>query len=147
MAILVDENTKVLVQGITGRDGSFHTRLMLDYGTKVVAGVTPGKGGQEVHGVRVYNTVKEAVEETGANTSIIFVPPKFAVDAIFEAAEAGIKLIVTITEGIPALEESKVFDFLKKEFSRNMHYIMFSLCFSTTNMHNWNCSALGCNYN
>jgi len=118
MAILVDENTKVLVQGITGRDGSFHTRLMLDYGTKVVAGVTPGKGGQEVHGVRVYNTVKEAVEETGANTSIIFVPPKFAVDAIFEAAEAGIKLIVTITEGIPALEESKVFDFLKKVGAR-----------------------------
>lgn len=118
MAILVDENTKVLVQGITGRDGSFHTRLMLDYGTKVVAGVTPGKGGQEVHGVRVYNTVKEAVEETGAKTSIIFVPPKFAVDAIFEAAEAGIKLIVTITEGIPALEESKVFDFLKKVGAR-----------------------------
>jgi len=118
MAILVDENTKVLVQGITGRDGSFHTRLMLDYGTKVVAGVTPGKGGQKVHGVRVYNTVKEAVEETGANTSIIFVPPKFAVDAIFEAAEAGIKLIVTITEGIPALEESKVFDFLKKVGAR-----------------------------
>ncbi|MCD6123722.1 succinate--CoA ligase subunit alpha [bacterium] len=118
MAILVDKNTKVLVQGITGRDGSFHTRLMLDYGTKVVAGVTPGKGGQEVHGVRVYNTVKEAVEETGANTSIIFVPPKFAVDAIFEAAEAGIKLIVTITEGIPALEESKVFDFLKKVGAR-----------------------------
>ncbi|HHH80779.1 MAG TPA: succinate--CoA ligase subunit alpha, partial [candidate division Zixibacteria bacterium] len=113
-----DENTKVLVQGITGRDGSFHTRLMLDYGTKVVAGVTPGKGGQKVHGVRVYNTVKEAVEETGANTSIIFVPPKFAVDAIFEAAEAGIKLIVTITEGIPALEESKVFDFLKKVGAR-----------------------------
>jgi len=118
MAILVDENTKVLVQGITGRDGSFHTRLMLDYGTKVVAGVTPGKGGQKVHEVRVYNTVKEAVEETGANTSIIFVPPKFAVDAIFEAAEAGIKLIVTITEGIPALEESKVFDFLKKVGAR-----------------------------
>ncbi len=114
MAIYVDENTRVVVQGITGRDGAFHTRMMLDYGTKVVSGVTPGKGGQEVHGVPVFNTVREAVEKTGANTSIIFVPPKFATDAILEAAESGISLIVTITEGIPAMDEAKIYDFLKK---------------------------------
>ncbi len=118
MSIYVDEGTKVVVQGITGRDGAFHTKLMLEYGTKVVAGVTPGKGGQQVHGVPVFNTVREAVEKTGANTSIVFVPPKFAADAILEAAEAGIELIVVITEGIPAIEEAKVFDFLKKVGSR-----------------------------
>ena len=118
MSIYVDERTKVLVQGITGRDGAFHTKLMLDYGTKVVAGVTPGKGGQEVHGVPVFNTVREAVEQTGANTSIVFVPPKFASDAVFEAAESGISLIVTISEGIPALEEAKIYDFLKKVGAR-----------------------------
>ncbi|MCD6418871.1 succinate--CoA ligase subunit alpha [bacterium] len=118
MSIYVDEKTKVLVQGITGRDGAFHTKLMLDYGTKVVAGVTPGKGGQEVHGVPVFNTVREAVEQTEANTSIVFVPPKFASDAVFEAAESGISLIVTISEGIPALEEAKIYDFLKKVGAR-----------------------------
>lgn len=118
MSILVDENTKVLIQGITGRDGSFHTQTMLDYGTKVVAGVTPGKGGMDIHGVPVFNTVLDAVKETDANTSVVFVPPKFAVDAIFEAAEAGIDLIVTITEGIPALDGAKIYDFMKKIGSR-----------------------------
>ncbi len=101
MAILLTKDNRVIVQGITGRDGSFHTGLMLEYGTKVVGGVTPGKGGQEVHGVPVFNTVKEAVKETGADTSIIFVPARFAADAMMEAIDAGIKLVVTITEGIP----------------------------------------------
>ncbi|MCD6594780.1 succinate--CoA ligase subunit alpha [bacterium] len=118
MAIFVDENTKVVVQGITGRDGAFHTKAMLDYGTKIVAGVTPGKGGQEVEGIPVFDTMLEAVNETGANTSIIFVPPKFSVNAIYEAAEAQIDLIVAITEGIPALDESRIFDFLKKKGTR-----------------------------
>ncbi|RKZ25750.1 succinate--CoA ligase subunit alpha, partial [bacterium] len=114
MAIYVDENTKVVVQGITGRDGSFHTKAMLDYGTKIVAGVTPGKGGQKVEGVPVFDTMLDAVNETGANTSIIFVPPKFSIDAIYEAAESRVDLIVAITEGIPALDESRIYDFLKK---------------------------------
>ncbi len=118
MSIYVDEKTKVVVQGITGRDGAFHTKLMLDYGTKIVAGVTPGKGGQEIHGVPVFNTVREAVDITGADTSILFVPPKFASDAVFEAAEAGVALIVTISEGIPALDEAKIYDFLKKVGAR-----------------------------
>ncbi|MCX7703039.1 MAG: succinate--CoA ligase subunit alpha [Planctomycetota bacterium] len=104
MGVLVDRRTKVVVQGITGSQGAFHTRLMLDYGTKIVAGVTPGKGGQQVEGIMVYNTVEEAVKRTEANVSIIFVPPAFAKDAIMEAAEAGIKLIVVITEGIPTLD-------------------------------------------
>ena len=112
MSILVDENTKVVVQGITGRDGSFHTKMMLQYGTKVVAGVTPGKGGQKVEGVPVFNTMEEAVKETGADTSIIFVPAPFAVDAMYEAADAGIKLIVCITEGIPVDEMTKVVKYL-----------------------------------
>ncbi len=101
MAILVNKDTKVVVQGITGRDGSFHAKLMKEYGTNVVAGVTPGKGGMEVEGIPVFNTMKEAVKETGANTSIIFVPAPFAADAIMEAADSGVKLIVAITEGIP----------------------------------------------
>ncbi|RKY13784.1 MAG: succinate--CoA ligase subunit alpha [Planctomycetota bacterium] len=104
MAVLVNAETKVLVQGITGSHGSFHTRLMLDYGTKIVAGVTPGKGGQEEHGVPVFDTVEEAVGATGAEASVIFVPPAFAADAVMEAAAAGIKLIVVITEGIPTLD-------------------------------------------
>jgi len=104
MAVLVNAETKVLVQGITGSHGSFHTRLMLDYGTKIVAGVTPGKGGQEQHGVPVFDTVEEAVGATGAEASVIFVPPAFAADAVMEAAAAGIKLIVVITEGIPTLD-------------------------------------------
>lgn len=101
MSILIDKNTKVLVQGITGKEGSFHTSQMLDYGTKVVAGVTPGKGGQVEHGVPVFNTVKEAVAKTGAEASVIFVPAPFAADAVSEAAQAGVKLIVCITEGVP----------------------------------------------
>ncbi|TES90784.1 MAG: succinate--CoA ligase subunit alpha [Candidatus Cloacimonadota bacterium] len=115
MSILIDKSTKLVVQGITGRDGSFHTKKMLEYGTEVVAGVTPGKKGQQVEGVPVFNTVKEAVEQTGANTSILFVPAKFAVDAIYEAGDAGIKLIVAVSEGIPALDMVKVVSFLNKK--------------------------------
>ena len=102
MAVLLDSRARVLVQGITGREGSFHTKLMLEYGTRVVAGVTPGKGGMEVHGVPVYDSVQEAVgEHPEINTSIIFVPAPFAPDAVYESIDAGIKLIVVITEGIP----------------------------------------------
>jgi succinyl-CoA synthetase alpha subunit len=104
MSILVDKNTKVVVQGITGGAGSFHTKHMVEYGTKVVAGVTPGKGGSEVHGVPVFDTVSEAVEKTGANCSMIMVPAAFCRDAILEAADSGVKLVVTITEGIPTLD-------------------------------------------
>ncbi len=113
MAVLLSENTKVVVQGITGRDGSFHTKQMLEYGTKIVAGVTPGKKGEVVHGVPVFNSVQESVNETGANTSIIFVPAKFAQDAIYESIDAGIKLIVTITEGIPALWMTEVMSYIR----------------------------------
>ncbi len=108
MSILIDKTTRVVVQGITGRDGSFHTRQMIDYGTKVVAGVTPGKGGEHVHGVPVYNTVAEAVRRTGANTSVIYVPPTCTIDALYEAADAGVKLVVCITEGVPADDILKV---------------------------------------
>lgn len=102
MSILVDKNTRLLVQGITGGEGTFHTEKMQEYGTNVVAGVTPGKGGQEHLGVPVFNTVSEGVEQTGANASVVFVPPAFAADAVMESADAGIALIVCITEGIPA---------------------------------------------
>ena len=112
MSILVDKNTRLLVQGITGREGKFHTEQMLAYGTNVVAGVTPGRGGQEVLGVPVFDTVKEAVAETGANASVIFVPAPFAPDAIVEAADAGIPLVVCITEGIPALDMIPVVAYL-----------------------------------
>lgn len=108
LSILIDEKTKVLVQGATGRDGSFHTKQMLDYGTSVVAGVTPGKAGSEVHGVPVFDSVQEAVDATGANTSIIFVPHRFAVDAIYESAAAGVSLVVCISEGIPILDMASV---------------------------------------
>lgn len=108
MAILVDEHTRVLVQGITGREGSFHTRQCLQYGTKVVAGVTPGKGGTRVDGVPVFDTVGQAVRETGANASLIFVPAPFAADAILEAADEGVRLIVCITEGVPVRDMIKV---------------------------------------
>jgi len=101
MSILVDEKTRVLVQGITGREGSFHTQQMLAYGTNVVAGVTPGKGGQTVHDVPVFDTVAEAVEKTEPNAAMIFVPPRFAAEAILEAAEGGIELVICLTEGIP----------------------------------------------
>ncbi|MBW2096009.1 MAG: succinate--CoA ligase subunit alpha [Deltaproteobacteria bacterium] len=113
MSILVDENSKVIVQGITGKEGSFHTKQMLEYGTRIVAGVTPGKGGMVSEGVTVFNTVREAVEKAGANVSCIFVPPPFAADAIIEAAAAGIAVIVCITEGIPTLDMIKVAAFLK----------------------------------
>lgn len=104
MSVLIDKNTKVIVQGITGRDGSFHARKMKEYGTNVVGGTSPGKGGQEVDGIPVFNSVKEAVDETGANTSVVFVPAPFAKDAMLEAADAGIKLIVCITEGVPVID-------------------------------------------
>lgn len=117
MSILIDKSTKLAVQGITGRDGSFHTKQMLEYGTHVVAGVTPGKGGEQVESVPVFNTVKEAVEQTGANTSILFVPAKFAIDAIYEAGDAGIRLIVAVSEGIPALDMVKVVAFLDEKGS------------------------------
>ncbi|MBW1690575.1 MAG: succinate--CoA ligase subunit alpha [Deltaproteobacteria bacterium] len=113
MSILVDENTKVVVQGITGREGTFHTTQMLAYGTDIVAGVTPGKGGVEVEGVPVLNRVIDAVEAYGANTSCIFVPPAFAPDAMLEAAEAGIGVIACITEGIPTIDMIKVTRFLR----------------------------------
>lgn len=112
MAILVDENTRLLVQGITGREGSFHTRQAVEYGTKVVAGVTPGKGGAVADGIPVFNTVAEAKDRTGANTSVIFVPPPFAADAIMEAADAGLALVIAITEGIPLLDMIRVKQFL-----------------------------------
>ncbi len=115
MSIFVDKKSKVIVQGITGRDGSFHTRQMLEYGTKVVGGVTPGKGGQKLDGVPIFNTVADAVQKTKANTSIIFVPVAFAADAILEAAEAGIKLIVCITEGVPANDMTRVYNYLKNK--------------------------------
>lgn len=108
MAILVDRNTRLLVQGITGREGSFHTEQMLAYGTQVVAGMTPGRGGQKVHGVPVYDTVRQAVRETGANASIIYVPARGAADAILEAADAGLGLVVCITEGVPTLDMVRV---------------------------------------
>jgi succinyl-CoA synthetase alpha subunit len=118
MAILIDENTKVLVQGITGKEGRFHTKQMIMYGTKVVAGVTPHKEGQEVEGVPVYNTVKKAVSETGANVSCIFVPPAFAPSAILEAVDAGIELVVCITEGIPVSDMVVVYDYVRKKGAR-----------------------------
>lgn len=112
MSILVDENSRIVVQGVTGREGSFHTKQMLEYGTMVAAGVTPGKGGREVEGVPVFNTVKQAVEKQEVNVSCIFVPPPFAADAIMDAASAGIKVIVCITEGIPVLDMVKVARFI-----------------------------------
>ncbi|MFH1135998.1 MAG: succinate--CoA ligase subunit alpha [Pseudomonadota bacterium] len=114
MSILVDINTKVLVQGITGSEGRFHTERMLEYGTKVVAGMTPGKGGQEVLGVPVFDTVRDAAAKTGANASVIFVPPALAADAIMEAADAGLGLAVCITEGIPALDMARVKHYLRE---------------------------------
>ncbi len=112
MSIFVNKNTKLVVQGITGKEGSFHTRQCIEYGTNVVAGVTPGKSGQKMDNVPVFNTVKDAVESTGANASMIFVPPPFCADAIMEAADAGVNLIVTITEGIPVFDMVKVKNFL-----------------------------------
>ncbi|MCL4297796.1 MAG: succinate--CoA ligase subunit alpha [Anaerolineae bacterium] len=118
MSILVGKNTRLLVQGITGREGAFHTQQMKEYGTNVVAGMTPGKGGEWVHGVPVFDTVKEAVSTTDANTSIIYVPARFAADAIMEAADAGIKLIICITEGVPVLDMVRVRSFLSQKQTR-----------------------------
>jgi succinyl-CoA synthetase alpha subunit len=117
MSILIDEKTRVVVQGITGNEGMFHTRQMVEYGTKVVAGMTPGKGGQKMDGIPVFNTVAEAVKQTGANASAIFVPPAFAADAILEAADAGIPLIVCLTEGIPTIDMMVVKRYLKEKGS------------------------------
>jgi len=118
MSILIDENTRLLVQGITGSEGSFHTRKCIEYGTKVVAGVTPGKGGSSFDTVPVFNSVEQAVKETGANVSMIFVPPAFAADAIMEAADAGIPLVVCITDGIPTLDMVTVLSYLKEKPTR-----------------------------
>lgn len=118
MSIFVDKNTRLVVQGITGKEGQFHARQCIDYGTNVVAGVTPGKGGQKMDDVPVFNTVKEAVRQTGANCSMVFVPPGFAADAIMEATDAGVDLIVAITEGIPVMDMVKVKNYLKGFRSR-----------------------------
>ena len=118
MSVLVDKNSKIIVQGFTGSEGSFHSEQMIDYGTNIVGGVTPGKGGKTHLGKPVFNTVSQAVKQTGANTSIIFVPAAFAPDAIFEACDAGIKVIVAITEGIPINDMSKVFAYLKNKDCR-----------------------------
>jgi len=112
MSIFVDKNTKLLVQGITGREGQFHTRQCIEYGTQVVAGVTPGKGGQMMDAVPVFNTVREAVQATGANCSMIFVPPAFSAKAIMEAIDADVDLIVAITEGIPVLDMMRIKNYL-----------------------------------
>jgi succinyl-CoA synthetase alpha subunit len=119
VSIFIDSGTRLLVQGITGRDGSFHTKQMIEYGTQVVGGVTPGKGGQKFESkVPIFNTVAEAVSETGANTTVIYVPPPFAADAMMEAADAGIPFIVCITEGVPVLDMTRVYPFVKERGSR-----------------------------
>jgi succinyl-CoA synthetase alpha subunit len=119
VSIFIDSGTRLLVQGITGRDGSFHTKQMIEYGTQIVGGVTPGKGGQKFEGkVPIFNTVAEAVSETGANTTVIYVPPPFAADAMMEAADAGIPFIVCITEGVPVLDMTRVYPFVKEKGSR-----------------------------
>jgi succinyl-CoA synthetase alpha subunit len=113
VSILIDDDTRLVVQGITGREGRFHTLRDRAYGTKVVAGVTPGKAGQDVKGIPVFDTVEEAVAETGANASMVFVPPRFAAEAVFEAADAGVPLIVCITEGIPVQDMARAVDYLR----------------------------------
>ncbi|HEX5972234.1 MAG TPA: succinate--CoA ligase subunit alpha [Gemmatimonadaceae bacterium] len=119
MSIFIDKSTTVIVQGITGRDGGFHTKQMIEYGTKIVGGVTPGKGGQKFDDkVPVFNTVHEAVKETNANTSVIYVPPMYAADAMMEAADAGIRFIVCITEGVPVLDMTRVYPFVKEKGAR-----------------------------
>ena len=118
MSILVDQNTRLIVQGITGREGTFHAKGCAEYGTKVVGGVTPGKGGTTHEGWPVFNTVEQAMRETGANVTVIFVPPPFAADAILEAADAGMPLIVCITEGIPAMDMVRAWQYLQGKDSR-----------------------------
>jgi len=117
MSILVDKDTRVICQGITGKAGQFHARQCMEYGTRIVAGVTPGKGGERVEGVPVFDTVEEAVRETGADATMIFVPPAFAADAILEAADAGVRLIVAITEGIPVLDMVRVHEVVRRSES------------------------------
>jgi len=119
MSIFIDGDTTVIVQGITGRDGSFHTRQMIEYGTRIVAGVTPGKGGQRFDGsVPIFDTMADAAAATGANTSVIYVPPMYAADAMMEAADAGISLIVAITEGVPVLDMTRVYPFVRERGAR-----------------------------
>ena len=118
MAIWIDSSTRVLVQGITGKEGSFHTAQCLEYGTRVVAGVTPGKGGTEHQGVPVFDTVREAVDATAADASVVFVPPSFAADAILEAVDSGVGLVVAITEGIPVNDMLKMWDRVQASSSR-----------------------------
>jgi succinyl-CoA synthetase alpha subunit len=119
VSVYIDNGTKLIIQGITGRDGSFHAKQMIEYGTNVVAGVTPGKGGQTFEGtVPIFNTVAEAVAATGANTSVIYVPPPFAADAMMEAADAGVKLVVCITEGVPVLDMTRVYPYVKEKGAR-----------------------------
>ena len=115
MSILIDENTKVVVQGLTGREGQFHALRNRDYGTKIVAGTRPGKGGENIESIPIFNTVEEAIEGTGANVAMTFVPPAFAKDAVLESAYAGCELIVCITEGIPAKDEAEMYDIIKKQ--------------------------------
>jgi len=118
MSVLVGKDTRLVVQGLTGKEGTFHTRQAVEYGTQVVAGVTPGKGGKEVDGIPVFDSVAAAVEATGANASVIFVPPPFAADAVMEAAAAGVELVVCITEGIPAMDMVRVWTFLQGSNTR-----------------------------
>jgi succinyl-CoA synthetase alpha subunit len=116
MSVFIDKSTRVVVQGITGRDGSFHAKQMIEYGTQVVGGVTPGKGGQKFEGtVPIFNTMADAVAETGANCSVIYVPPPFAADAMIEAAAAGVEFIVAITEGVPVLDMTRVYPYVKDQ--------------------------------
>ena len=115
MSILINKNTRLIVQGITGRDGSFHATKMKEYGTNVVGGTSPGKAGQEVSGIPVFNTVRDAVEATQANTSVIFVPAPFAKDAMMEAADAGINLIICITEGVPTLDVVQAYNYIRQK--------------------------------
>jgi succinyl-CoA synthetase alpha subunit len=116
MAIIIDENTRVVVQGLTGREGRFHALRNRDYGTKIVAGVTPGKGGTDVDGIPVFDTMVEAVNETGANASVIFVPARFSADAVYEAADSGVSVIVCITEGIPAQDEARFVNYVRRTY-------------------------------
>ena len=118
MSILVDKNTRLVVQGITGKEGTFHTKQMVEYGTNVVGGVTPGKGGTTHENIPVFNTVADSVREAGANVSVIYVPPAFAADAVMEAADAGVALVVCITEGIPTLDMVKVSEYLRDKPTR-----------------------------
>src|SRR5437764_12555085 len=118
MSVLVDKNTRLVVQGLTGKEGTFHTKQMVEYGTQVVGGVTPGKGGTTHEGIPVFNTVEDARRKTGANASVVFVPPAFAADAIMEAAAAGIELVVSITEGVPTFDMVRASAFLKGKKTR-----------------------------